>query len=515
MLSPALELMHITKYYHDMKALDDVCLRIAPGSIHGVIGENGAGKSTLLKIAYGLLKPERGEVFVDGVKVVIDNPQHAIDSGIGMLHQTTSWLEQRSIIENILLGEQQGFFMSAQKAKARRELEQLCREFGFSFDLDMQISKLDYSQRQLVDVLRSLYRGAKVLILDEPMALLSPVQSNHLLKLLNLLKMQGISILIVAHKLSVLHAICDVISVMGNGKLLCDVNPKEITLGHLSKLMVGREITLPHPNSSISDVETHLRLKVSNLAIKPKSRFGSARQGFSLSNIDMEIHSHEIVALTGLPKAGHEELLEVLAGSAGFTHGRISINGKRVKSENHYNLMQARELSIAYVPDPLAGIGVVKDFPMYESAMLGYHRQSYDCAAHQHESDNRAQCLDLMKQWDIRPANPRLRTGAFSLGNQQKLVLAREVSKHPELLLLAHPSNGLDVGAIESVYQRLFKLRDKGASIIFCSNDLEEIMSLSDRVVLFERGQIIGQYYTQQLNKNELSLMLANEVMSE
>ncbi|WP_435276154.1 ABC transporter ATP-binding protein [Psychrobium sp. nBUS_13] len=513
MLSPALELQNVVKYFHDIKALDDVCLKIAPGSIHGIIGENGAGKSTLLKVAYGLITPEHGQVFVDGVKVNIENPQHAIDNGIGMLHQTTSWLEHYSIIDNILLGEYNGFFMSRKKAKARQELEQLCREFGFSFQLDMLMSQLDYSERQLVDILRSLYRGAKVLILDEPMALLSPLQSNHLLDLLELLKMQGISILIVAHKLSILHHICDVISVMAHGKLVNNINPKEVTLGYLSKLMVGREITIPHPNSSVSDVDSSLRLKVSNLGIKQKTRLGTSRQSFSLSDIDFQVNSHEIVALTGLAKAGHEDLLAVLAGSKPFTHGRITVNGTRFKPSKQYDLKQARELKIAYVPDPLTGEGIVSEFPLFETAILGHHTESFSTEAVYQNKHNQQRCQELMRDWNIRPNNPMLSTGALSGGNQQKLVLAREFSKAPQLLLMAHPSNGLDVGAIESVYQRLFKLRDSGVSIIFCSNDLDEIMSLSDRVILFERGQIIGQYYSQQLSKNDLSLMLANEVV--
>lgn len=515
MLSPALQLKNIVKYYQHVKALDNVSIDVAPGSIHGIIGENGAGKSTLLKVAYGLLAQDEGDIFVDGVQVTISNPQQAVDNGIGMLHQATSWLEQQSILDNILLGEDTGFFFTKGRHKARLDIEQLCREFGFSFSLDTLISQLDYSQRQMVDILRSLYRGAKVLILDEPMALLSPSQSTYLFDLLAVLKMQGISILMVAHKLSVLHQLCDVISVMSQGKLISHVNPKNMTLGALSKLMIGREITLPHPNTSSSECETIERLKLTNLSLKERGHFGLGASSFSLSNIDLSIESHEIVAFTGLSKAGHEQLLAIIAGLNSFSSGRISINKKRFKPHTHYDVKMARQLGIAYVPDPLSGIGVVKALPMYESAMLGYQSEHFSHYSLRQTKDNREYCHQLMQTWDVRPDNPDLLTGAFSGGNQQKMVLAREISSQPDLLLLNHPSNGLDVGAIESIYQRLFELRDTGTSVIFCSNDLDEIMSLSDRVVLFERGQIIGQYYTQHTNKSDLSLMLANEVVDD
>ena len=515
MLSPALQLKHIYKYYHHVKALDDVSIDIAPGSIHGIIGENGAGKSTLLKIAYGLLEPDEGAIYVDGVKVNITSPQHAVENGIGMLHQGTSWLEQQSIIDNILLGENIQSFLSKAKVKARHELEQMCREFGFTFSLDLPMAQLDYSQRQMVDILRSLYRGAKVLVLDEPMALLSISQSTHLFDLLKLLKMQGISIVIVAHKLAVLYQLCDVITVMREGEVISNVDPKALSLGQLSKLMVGREITLPHPSSGFGTPKREQRLKLTNLAIKSKKRFGFNRHQFSLSNIDFYVDSHEIVALVGLHKAGHEDLIEVLAGTRHFTDGRITVANKRFKPNNHYDVQQARELGIAHVPDPLLGIGLVKELPMYESAMLGYHHNQFNHFNFFKNSQYWLDCEAMMKLWDIRPCLPNLTTGAFSGGNQQKMVLAREISSSPELLLLNHPSNGVDVGALEGIYRQLFSLREQGASVVFCSNDLDEVMSLSDRVILFERGQIIGQYYTQQTNKNDLSLMLSNEAISE
>lgn len=512
MLSPALQLKNIVKYYQHVRALDNVSIDIAPGSIHGIIGENGAGKSTLLKIAYGLSTPDEGTIFVDGVKVTIDNPQQAVEQGIGMLHQATSWLEKKSVIENIVLGDDVESIFASKNAKARFELEQLCREFGFDFSLDTLISALDYSQRQLVDILRSLYRGAKVLILDEPTALLSPAQSTHLIELLSLLKMQGVSIVIVAHKLAILHQLCDVITVMSNGTVVTHIDPQDITLAALSKLMVGREITLPHPCVQRINDSGIERLKVTNLSIQTKGRFGLNRNEFSLFAIDMKINSHEIIALIGLPKAGHELLLEVLSGHRPFTDGRISVNKKRFKASNHYGVRQAHKLGIASAPNPLLGIGLVEELPMYESALLGYHQHITSDISVFKDNLYMRRCKDMMQAWDIRPPLPELLSGYFSGGNQQKMILAREISSHPDILLLSQPSHGVDIGATESIYKRLFELRERGGSIIFCSTDLDEVMSLSDRVILFEQGEIIGEYYTQNMTKNELSLMLVNEV---
>jgi len=515
MLSPALQLKNIVKYYQQVRALDNVSIDIAPGSIHGIIGENGAGKSTLLKIAYGLLAIDDGEIFVDGVKVNIDTPQQAVKHGIGMLHQSTSWLEKRSIIDNIILGDSNQSWVGRNDVSARFELEQLCREFGFSFSLDTLISALDYSQRQLVDILRSLYRGAKVLILDEPTALLSSSQSSHLIELLSLLKMQGVSIVIVAHKLAILHQLCDVISVMSQGMVIAQVNPRNITMGALSKLMIGREITLPHSRVKKSIDHRVERLKVTNLSIKTRGRFGFGRDALRLFDIDLTVQSHEITALVGLPNSGHELLLEVLSGHRGFTAGRITMNKKRFKPSNHYGVKQAHKMAIASAPDPLLGIGLVKELPMYESALLGYHQHLSSDISFFKDSLYIRRCRDMMKLWDVRPVLPELRSGYFSGGNQQKMILARELSHNPDLLLLSQPSHGVDVGATESIYKRLFKLREQGGSIMFCSTDLDEVMSLSDRVVLFEQGQIIGQYKTQDLTKNELSLMLINEAACE
>lgn len=511
MLAPALELRNIDKAYHSVEALNDASICVAPGSLHGVIGENGAGKSSLMQVAYGLVQPDRGKIFVDGAPVELTSPLQAIEHGIGMLHQQASWLEQLSVFDNIMLAEPITGFLYQNKDKARTKLELLRREFGFEFSLSTKMSLLDYSQRQLVDVLRSLYRGVRVLILDEPLALLSPSQASYLNNLLVLLKMQGISVVVVSHKLAVLHQLCDVISVIRQGRVIACLDPKVVGLREMSKQMVGREIDLPHPRVEPPKSEGQELLAIRGLRVNG-IRTGRKSIALPLLNgINLSIKRGEIVACVGLPKSGQELLLDIISGMLPFDRGAIDFLQHSIRPKSRYKINKARQYGIAYAPNPHFNIGLVDQLSMSESVYLGYQKQGFGRWGWISSAKKSQECLQLMNDWGIVPALPAMQTGLFSGGNQQKMVLAREISHKPSLLLLNQPTHGVDAGAIETIYKRLFELREDGSSIVFCSTDLDEVMSLADRICLFSHGELVETLHARDTDKTELGLKIIEE----
>jgi len=511
MLSPALELRHINKSYDGVIALNNASISIAPGSIHGVIGENGAGKSSLMQVAYGLLQPDGGQIFIDGVAVSLKGPSQAIEQGIGMLHQQANWLEQLTVFENVMLAEPSIGLFNRKRAQARVKLELLCREFGFEFSLSTKLSELDYSQRQLVDVLRSLYRGVRVLILDEPLALLSPTQAGYLNKLFITLKLQGISVVVVSHKLAVLHQLCDVISVIREGVVTACVSPKLVPLSELSILMIGRELMLPPSRVEPKIVAKDVLLNIQSLYVKGVSKGRKSTAYVDLTDINLSVFSGEIIALIGQPKAGQEVLLDVMAGLVKFKSGTIEFKQRVINSNSGFSVKQARELGIGYAPSPLINDGMVDMLSMAESVYLGYQQQGFGRWGIISNEAKEAHCRVMMENWRVLPILPAMQSSLFSGGNQQKMVLARELAQQPALLLLNQATQGVDASASDYLVRQLFSLRDRGASVIFYSSDLDEVMSLADRVCIFNQGRMVEVIMAANTNKADLALLIAKE----
>jgi len=505
-LVPALELLNISKQFSNNQALSQASLRVAAGSIHGVVGENGAGKSTLMQIAYGLEQPDSGMIKLDGATLILDCPQTAITHGVGMLHQKVSWLDQLSVLENIVLGDKIQSYLYQTNNEAEKELRQLRREFGFDFSLDQLMANLSYSQRQQVDILRALYRGVRILILDEPMALLSASQSQHLFDLFLLLKAQGISVVVVSHKLVALHHICDVISVIKQGQVINNVEPKDVSVAQITKLVVGHEIVMPQAENkpNVGADKPILVVKKLNCLTPSKNK---AAQTYLLKDINLTLYSGQIVAVVGLPGAGQHLLLDVIAGLSGFDRGDITISKRLLPAGAAYGIAQARKLGIGYVPDPVLALGLISEFSMVESAMLGCWAPKPFFSRFKRRR-NLEHCTVLMKKWDVRPLNAKMKSGYFSAGNQQKMVLAREINQLPQLLLLNQPTQGVDVAGIALIYQQLFELRQRGSAILLVSDDLDEVISLADHVVIIHQGRLIQRLNKSQLTKQRLHLLM-------
>ena len=495
-LVPALELLNINKHFDANEALNGACLQVSAGSIHGIIGENGAGKSTLMQIAYGLTQPDSGQIIIDGAVSKIASPQAAIRLGIGMLHQKVSWLEQLSVLENIVLGDKIDNYFYQDNRPSEIKLQLLIREFGFSFALDSIIGDLTFSQRQQVDIIRALYRGVRVLILDEPMAILSPSESKHLFDLFILLKNQGVSVVIVSHKLIALHQICDVISVVSKGQVIKNIAPSQVSIKQLTKYMVGREVLLPHPNKLAVTKGQSKVLTIVDIVAK------------GINGINFSVYAGQIVALVGLPKAGQDIVLEVLAGMTRLSTGSFDFIGHKINAKRRYSIAKARRLEVSYVPDPMLESGLIHQMSMAESSILGYQNKQSSLFGGFNRHQMIDHCSELMAQWQIRPADPQMNSGYFSGGNQQKMVMAREISQQPKLLLLNQPTSGVDVAGVELIYQQLFALRERGCAIILVSNDLDEVITLADFVVVLHQGKIAKKIAQSQLSKQQLGLLM-------
>lgn len=515
MLVPALELRNIVKYFDGNQALDDASLAVASGAIHGIIGENGAGKSTLMQIAYGIEQADSGSILIDGALIELDCPQTAIKHGVGMLHQKISWLDRLTVLENIVLGDRVDSYLYQDNHDCAKKLQQLSREFGFRFSLASPIAELSYSERQQVDILRALYRGVRVLILDEPMALLSPAESAHLFDLFVLLKNQGISVVVVSHKLSALHQICDVISIIRNGQVIRDVEPKQLSLNELTKLMIGREVTIPDAGNTPCGDRTEQMLAIKELDVFRRSKGKLLQVAPRLSQIELSVNCGQIVAIVGLPKSGQDLLLDIIAGVERFDRGVISIAGKLIRPKTGYSISRARTLGVSYVPDPSLELGIINELSIAESALLGYQSKRRSFGAGFSHRDNVRHCIELMELWQVRPLKPLMQSGHFSGGNQQKLVLAREVNQQPKLLLLNQPTQGVDITGVELVYQRLFELRQQGGAILLVSNDLDEVISLADRVAVMHQGRLIKELSKSQLSKQKLGLLMVKGLGDE
>ncbi len=503
MVSPILELKNINKSFGHVQANKNINLIINQGTIHGIIGENGAGKSTLMSIVYGLYQADSGSIRVSGKEVKLKSPRDSIESGIGMVHQHFMLVENFTVLENIILGFEGELVFGHKLKKAKEDLKNLCDTYKLNIDLDSVISDLSVGFRQRVEILKSLYRGAEIFILDEPTGVLTPQEVDELFKILRSLKEEGKTIVLITHKLNEIMDLTSEVSVMRQGEVVGHTKTSDTNKEKLAEMMVGRSVLLRlnKEDAKLGDVV----FKVENLTVKDDLDVTRVK------NVSFEIRSGEILGLAGVTGNGQTELLEALSGIRKVESGNIYLNDEKVSDkENLLDPRKLKEKGLAHVPEDRQRMGLVTDFKAYENLIFGYHDQEpYSKSSILRDSDIITYSKKVMEEYDVRPRSPQLITSNFSGGNQQKIILSRELNESPKILLVGQPTRGVDIGAIEFIHQRLIDMRDKGAAILLVSVELDEVLSLSDRILVMFDGNIVGERINKDVTDRELGLLMA------
>jgi len=504
----AIELKGISKAFGLVQANKDVSIKVEAGSIHGIVGENGAGKSTLMSILYGFYEADEGTIHIDGNKVEIKNSNDAIAAGIGMVHQHFMLVDTFTVLENVMMGAESGALLRDSVVAARRELERLEKEYALHVDPDALASDLPVGQLQRVEILKALYRGARILILDEPTGVLTPQETDQLFRILGALKDQGVTIILITHKLREIMDVTDNVEVMRHGKMVAHRVTAETSKEELAELMVGRKMRtdLQKQDAKPGDVA----LVVENLTVR--DGYGIAK----VDNVSFEVKAGEIVGVAGVSGNGQSELLEALSGITPIDDGRIIYDGTDITPSRPTDPAAVRHMSVGHVPEDRQRLGMITNFEAWESSILGHQRSpEFQKGLFLDPHTVKTHCKSLMEQFDVRPPTPDIKSANFSGGNQQKLILAREIERNPKVLLVGQPTRGVDIGAIEFIHRQLVELRDKGGAVLLISVELDEVMTLADRILVMFEGRIVAQVAGDKADERMLGLMMANAMTDE
>ena len=493
----AIELLHITKVFPGIVANDDITLRVRYGEIHALLGENGAGKSTLMSVLFGLYQPEEGEILVNGKKAEIKNPRTANALGIGMVHQHFMLVQNFTVLENIVLGVETAKHGVLQMEEARKKVLALSERYGLNIDCDARVSDITVGMQQRVEILKMLYKDNNILIFDEPTAVLTPQEIDELMIIMQNLKREGKAIIFITHKLNEIKAVSDYCTVLRRGKCIgtCDVSTASVE--DLSEMMVGRKIDFHLEKAPEHAGDAVLTLE--NVTLKSERNPNKN----ILNQVSFSVHKGEILCVAGIEGNGQSELVRVIVGLLKQNSGKILLNGEDV---SHAPIRYRNVHGLAHVPEDRLATGLSAEASVTENLLAGKQREPRfsGFAFCQRTSSIERYASELYEKFDIRGAGTGAKAGSMSGGNMQKVVIAREFSFDAPVLLIAQPTRGVDVGAIEFIHARILEKRNEGCAILLCSADLDEVFRLSDRVITMYEGRITGEFSAAEISREEI-----------
>lgn len=500
-----IEMREITKVFGEFVANDKINLQLRKGEIHALLGENGAGKSTLMNMLAGLLEPTSGEIFVNGKSEKLDSPSRAAALGIGMVHQHFMLVEAFTVAENIILGSEITNKGVLDLKKANADILELSERYGLAVDPTAKVEDISVGAQQRVEILKTLYRGAEILIFDEPTAVLTPAEILELMDIMKTLVKEGKSIILITHKLDEIRAVADRVTVIRRGKSIKTVSIEGVSNKDLAEMMVGRSVSFVTEKEEAKPKD--VVLQISDLIVNENRGVPAVKE------LSLDVHAGEIVGVAGIDGNGQSELIQAITGLRKVKSGSIKIKGREVVGLSPRNIT---EMKVSHVPEDRHRDGLVLEMMLSENiALQTYYKEPLSNKGVLNYNQINSYARKLMEEFDVRAASELVPAGALSGGNQQKAIIAREVDRNPDLLIVSQPTRGLDVGAIEYIHKRLISERDKGKAVLVVSFELDEILNLSDRIAVIHDGKIQGIVKPSETNKQELGILMAGGKIKE
>lgn len=495
-----IEMKNITKEFPGIKALDNVSVEFRKNEVHALLGENGAGKSTLMSILFGLYQPDKGEIIVNGQKVNINNPNIANELGIGMVHQHFKLIDDFSVVENIILGQEPTKGLVIDLDKAINKVKELSEQYHLNVDPYAKVSQISVGMQQRVEILKMLYRNSDILIFDEPTAVLTPQEIQELMKIMKRLVEEDKSIILISHKLKEIKMVADRCTILRRGKVVDTVNVQDTSQEEMASMMVGRNVDFVVSKEKI--IAKDVVLKVENLKVENENKF------LSVDGISFEVRQNEIYGLAGIDGNGQSELVFAITGLKKVKAGKIYLNNVDI---TNYSIKKRFDAGISHVPEDRHKYGLVLDYTLEENMVLhSYDKKDYQKNGVIIKKEITKLSDMLIEEFDIRTSQEsKTIVRSMSGGNQQKIIIAREIHLSPDLLIVVQPTRGLDVGAIEYIHSRIIKERDQGKAVLLVSLELDEIRALSDRIGIIYQGKLMGEVLADETNENEIGLMMA------
>lgn len=500
-----IEMRNITKSFGTFKANDQINLQVEKGEIHALLGENGAGKSTLMNVLSGLLEPTSGEILMSGEVINITSPTKANQLGIGMVHQHFMLVDAFTVTENIVLGNEPSQFGMLNRKEARAEILRVSEQYGLQVDPDAYVRDISVGMQQRVEILKTLYRGAEVLIFDEPTAVLTPQEIDELINIMHGLVKEGKSIILITHKLDEIKAVADRCTVIRRGKGIGTVDVADVSSQQLADMMVGREVSFKTDKKAANPQE--VVLSVENIVVKENRGIEAVK------NLSLEVRAGEILGIAGIDGNGQSELIQALTGLRKVESGHIYLGGDEITNLRPRKITEA---GVGHVPEDRHKYGLILEMTLAENiALQTYYQEPMSQMGVLNYSEINDHARDLIKEFDVRTVSEVVPAKALSGGNQQKAIIAREISRDPELLIVANPTRGLDVGAIEFIHKRIIEQRDNFKAVLLVSFELEEILNVSDRIAVLHDGEIVGIVNANETSEQELGLLMAGSSLEK